>query len=161
LDLVRQSQEDSVIILGYPPHCTHALQGLDVLCFGPFKHKFHSEIRSFEKGHGRGVRKADFAGVFGRAFMLAFTPVLIQSAFEETGIYPSSFPQLHSSPTRAVIANFQHQKPTAFECSETDTDPAFDPDLVNSKPIPSATPIPAPVLEQMPEMLLPRDSLLR
>jgi len=149
LELIRQSREDDVVILGYPPHCTHALQGLDVLCFAPFKAKFHSAIRDFEKQFGRGLKKDEFAEVFGRAFLQVFKPELIQKAFETTGI--STFPQLHSSPTRAVIATFQHQKPTAFDCSETEVDPTIDPNLINSKPITSAAPIPDPVLEKMPD----------
>jgi len=84
LDLVRQSQKDNVIILGYPPHCTHALQGLDVICFGLLKKAFHSDIREFERLHHRAVGKNDFAGVFGAAFLRVFQPALIKKAFEVT-----------------------------------------------------------------------------
>ena len=33
LDLLTFSHQNNIDILGYPPKCTHALQGLDVVCF--------------------------------------------------------------------------------------------------------------------------------
>lgn len=36
-ELLRYALEHKIIILGYPPHCTHALQGLDVVCFARMK----------------------------------------------------------------------------------------------------------------------------
>ena len=37
LELLQFSCENNIIVLGYPPHCTHALQGLDVVCFAKMK----------------------------------------------------------------------------------------------------------------------------
>ena len=39
LELLEYAQDNDIVILGYPPHCTHILQGLDVVCFA----------RSFER----------------------------------------------------------------------------------------------------------------
>ena len=33
LDLLEYAQMSNIVILGYPPHCMHVLQGLDVVCF--------------------------------------------------------------------------------------------------------------------------------
>lgn len=149
LELVRRSREDNVVILGYPPHCTHALQGLDVLCFGPLKKAFHADVREFERLHLRGLQKEDFAGVFGAAFLRVFQPALIKKAFEVTGIYPfnpkvittdklapskttclkASFPQMHTSPVRAIMATFDHNPPTGLELSESSAEPSIDPAL--------------------------------
>jgi hypothetical protein len=203
LPLIRQSREDNVVILGYPPHCTHALQGLDVICFGPFKKTFHFEVREFEKLHNHGLKKDDFAGVFGKAFLRTFHRDLIKKAFEVTGVVPfnpnvirpeliapsaatsltSSFPQLHTSPVRAVIAVFEHNRPTAFDCSEDTVEPEIDPSLYTptkrrrqlvsaiagtqtgsylvdrAKPITAATPLPQPVIENPPEVPEPNWSL--
>ena len=38
LELLRFARENNIIVLGYPPHCTHVLQGLDVVCFAKMKH---------------------------------------------------------------------------------------------------------------------------
>jgi len=37
LELLEYAQANNIEILGYPPHCTHALQGLDVVCFAKMK----------------------------------------------------------------------------------------------------------------------------
>ena len=30
-EFIQYAQDNNIIVLGYPPHCTHALQGLDVV----------------------------------------------------------------------------------------------------------------------------------
>src|ERR1700733_8668846 len=73
LELLEYAQANNIIILGYPSHCTHALQGLDVVCFAKMKREFHEEINRFEDLQKSSVTKADFASVFGRAFLRAFS----------------------------------------------------------------------------------------
>ena len=85
------------------------------------------------------VTKADFAGVFGRAFLCAFTSESIKAAFAATGVYPfnpaaiaekkmtaslptstkSTFPLLQSSPVRAVIAAMGSHAATTLQLSPT------------------------------------------
>ena len=48
LELLEFARANNIIILGYPPHCTHALQGLDVVCFAKMKKEFRKEINRFE-----------------------------------------------------------------------------------------------------------------
>ena len=64
LELLEYARDNNIVILGYPPHCTHALQGLDVVCFTKVKEEFHEEIHEFEDLHMVGVGKGDCAGVF-------------------------------------------------------------------------------------------------
>ena len=71
LELLEYARDNNIVILGYPPHCTHVLQGLDVVCFAKMKEEFRKEIHEFEDLHMAGVAKSDFAGVFGRAFLRA------------------------------------------------------------------------------------------
>ena len=86
--LVNFAHDNNIIILGYPPHCMHALQGLDVVCFLKMKDEFHSEINAFEKLHHQGVGKDDFIGVFGQAYQHTFTLETVKAAFEATCIHP-------------------------------------------------------------------------
>jgi len=37
LEALNFAAEHNIVIISYPPHTTHALQGLDVACFGPLK----------------------------------------------------------------------------------------------------------------------------
>ncbi|THU90679.1 DDE-domain-containing protein, partial [Dendrothele bispora CBS 962.96] len=77
-----------IIVMGYPPHCTHALQGLDVVCFAKMKTELKDAVAEFEGLHGNPVAKGDFTGVFGAAFVKAFTEDSVLAAFRATGIHP-------------------------------------------------------------------------
>jgi hypothetical protein len=132
---LRYAEQHNIIVLGYPPHCTHALQGLDVVCFARMKVAWKEAINNFEELHKRKVGKADFTELFGHAYLRAFTESTIQAAFRVTGIYPfnpdvikpeqmkpaeatsvkAGFPLLQPSPVRAVMAAFHHNPPTAFD----------------------------------------------
>lgn len=136
LELLEFARSNNIIILGYPPHCTHALQGLDVVCFARMKEAWKEEIRKFEELHGK-VTKGDFTEVFGKAFLIAFTEPTIRAAFEKTGVYPfnpevitaeqlkpseptsivGSLPIPMPSPVRAIMAAFNHRDITAFDSS--------------------------------------------
>ena len=87
-ELLKYVQDNNIIILGFPPHCTHTLQGLDVVCFARMKEAWKEEIRKFEDLHRSKVTKGDFTKVFGNAFHKAFTAPTILSAFEKTRIHP-------------------------------------------------------------------------
>jgi len=87
-DLLEYAMSKNIKILGYPHHCTHALQGLDIVCFARMKEFWKNEINQFEAIHLKGVDKEHFCGVFGRTFLGAFTPDLILAVFAATGIHP-------------------------------------------------------------------------
>ena len=87
-DLLEYCLAHNIEVLGYPPHCMHALQGLDVVRFAKMKTIWKEEINEFEKLHKRGVQKEDFCAVFRRSYLRAFTSENIEAAFSATGIYP-------------------------------------------------------------------------
>ena len=164
-ELLKYAQDNNIIILGYPPHCTHALQGLDVVCFARMKEAWKEEIRKFEDLNRSKVTKGDFTEVFGNAFHKAFTAPTILAAFEKTGIHPynsnvitprmmkesepsssiGSLPIPMSSPVRAIMAAFNAHSYTA-----TDLDPdnfRTPPQLSVTEPTTPTTPssIPEPI----------------
>ncbi|KIJ35718.1 hypothetical protein M422DRAFT_124972, partial [Sphaerobolus stellatus SS14] len=87
-ELLWYSLRNGITILGYPPHCMHALQGLDVVCFAIMKLHWTYKVNAFEGTNSYSINKDDFVGVFGKAFIKAFTPKTIKSAFRATGICP-------------------------------------------------------------------------
>ena len=87
-ELLKYAQDNNIIILGYPPHCTYALQGLDVVCFARMKEAWKEEICKFEDLHRSKVTKGDFTEVFGNASHKAFTAPTVLAAFKKTGIHP-------------------------------------------------------------------------
>jgi hypothetical protein len=112
LDLLRYALQNGIVILGYPPHCTHALQGLDVVCFAKMKLAWRDEITRFEELHRTEVKKADFAELFGRAYAKAFSSDTIKAAFKATGIHPFN---PHPSPVRRVMEVYHSQPQTPVQ----------------------------------------------
>jgi hypothetical protein len=122
----------NIKILGYPPHTTHALQGLDVACFARLKDIWKQELKVFEQLHGHGLKPENFVEIFGKAYRAAFTPELMQKAFEATGLIPfnpsvikpaqmrpsethslrGSFPAVYSTPVRRVARVLREYKPS-------------------------------------------------
>lgn len=87
-ELLAFAKANNIIILGYPPHCTHALQSLDVVCFAVMNEAWKEEIDAFETLNRCKIGKEHFTEVFGKGFLKAFTTPTILSAFKKTGIYP-------------------------------------------------------------------------
>lgn len=52
------------------------------------KNEFHIEIEKHERLHLRKVEKKDFAGVFGHAYLRAFTTKTVKATFVATGLCP-------------------------------------------------------------------------
>lgn len=131
LEMLELAKQHNIKIFAYPPYCTHALQGLDVVCFASFKDIYEEELALFKETHRRKVTKADFAKVFGRAFLRTFTEESIKTAFRVTHhpfdpsvITPeqmkpaaatavdSSFPIPQPSPVKAIIKALRKNPPT-------------------------------------------------
>jgi hypothetical protein len=79
-------KKNGVVLLTFPPHCSHRLQPLDVAVYGPFK-QFYSQAANdwMNSNPGRPMSIQDIAEVVGVAYPLAFTPKNIKSAFSSTG----------------------------------------------------------------------------
>lgn len=88
LEFLEFAIKHNIVVLGYPPHCTHALQGLDVVCFAIAKMNWKIAIEKFEDEYLRGLNKDDFTFIFGGVFLLSFMETSILKAFEVTGIHP-------------------------------------------------------------------------
>lgn len=142
LRLLRKAREFNIDIIIYPSHCTHLLQGLDVICFAPLKQNWAHEIKMFECEEFRGVKRDDFAKVFGNAYKRTFTPPLILKAWEATGVFPFNDkiipPEkmapsemstikytssvIHSTPVWRVMEAFSFFKPPHLDLSAVDVE---------------------------------------
>lgn len=88
LAFLEYSVTNNIAVICYPAHCTHALQGLDVVCFAKMKHIWHTELDEYYKRTGTHVAKNTYAQVFGTAFNKAFDKETILAAFRATGVHP-------------------------------------------------------------------------
>ena len=105
------AREHGVILLCFPPHCTHRLQPLDVAFFGPLKTYFDQEVTKWMKNHpGRTVTQFQMSSLFGPAYGKAATAANAISGFRATGIVPFNpdiFPDHLYSP--AEVSNRENQ----------------------------------------------------
>ena len=88
-EAVRYARENGVILMCFPPHCTHRLQPLDVVFYGPLKTYFNQETTKWLKNHpGRAVTQFQISSLMNAAYGKAATAGIATSGFRQTGIVP-------------------------------------------------------------------------
>jgi hypothetical protein len=130
LGFLEYANSHDIIVLGYPPHCTHILQGLDVVIFSPLKHAYAKHAAAFYDTTHCEVDKSEFLEVLGKAVEDAFTESNIMLAWRKTGLRPvdpsvitpdmliasrvfsseETFPLDPPSPIRAVANAFKEMR---------------------------------------------------
>jgi len=85
---IEQAIELDIVILCYPPHSTHLLQGLNVVLFACAKAEWTKSQDQWECETGEVVTKETFLKVFGESYLAAFTPENNKKAFAKTGVHP-------------------------------------------------------------------------
>ncbi|ROL23530.1 Pogo transposable element with KRAB domain [Anabarilius grahami] len=83
------AKENGVVMLSFPPHCSHRLQPLDRTVYGPLKRHVNTACDSWMLNNpGKTMSIYDVPGIVATAYPLAATPNNIQSGFRVTGISP-------------------------------------------------------------------------
>lgn len=87
LEFVTYCRDHRIIVITYPPHTTHELQGLDCVPFAALKRHWAVERNRLEK-QGLKVSKSNFIKTFEPVYRAAFTEDNIRAAWSRTGIIP-------------------------------------------------------------------------
>lgn len=158
LDLCKES---GVIMVSFPPHCSHKLQPLDLTVFGPFKKCCSSGVSAWLKSNpGNTITIFDLPEIIEHAFLNAVNPKNIVSGFKAAGIFPlnpnifvdsdfaSSFVTDRPAGESQQSNDFATPGSNAMETSETvvrepeavtpNTSATFSPESV--RPFPKAVP---------------------
>ena len=85
---LQYARENSIIVICYPAHTTHILQGLDVIIFALLKCRLTEEHDLYERRTGKHIGKNNFLEVYGKAHNQALTLENIKAAFRKTGLCP-------------------------------------------------------------------------
>ncbi|XP_022166135.1 uncharacterized protein LOC111030774, partial [Myzus persicae] len=89
IELINLARDNGVILLCFPPHCTHRLQPLDVGLMKPLSVYYDKEITNWLRSHpGEVVNLKHVAEIFGLAFAKAATMTTAMNSFKSTGIFP-------------------------------------------------------------------------
>ncbi|PPQ90672.1 hypothetical protein CVT25_004665, partial [Psilocybe cyanescens] len=116
-EFLKYARKNDIIVLGYPLHCTHALQGLDVVCFERMKEAWKKVISNIKEETKAAVSKPDFLYLFGTAYNESFTKAMVKAAFQVTWVYPFnknaiSEKQMKPSRTSSVKGEFPLPQPS-------------------------------------------------
>ena len=89
-DFIRYCDDNKILLMIFPPHATHTLQPLDVVCFKPLTSNYTKELdlRTHRAQGWVPVKKSDFFPLFWKAWVATFTEKLVLKAFSATGIFP-------------------------------------------------------------------------
>ena len=86
---VKFAKENGIVLLTFPPHCSHALQPLDVAVFGPYKKAVSKNQTTWiHSNPGKRISIKEVAQLFKDPFLSTFTPSNTISGFVKTGICP-------------------------------------------------------------------------
>jgi hypothetical protein len=77
-----------ILTLCMPPHSSHILQPLDVVCFSPLKLKYSQRVRDLARRRVYHINKEGFLPAFRDAFLEVFTYDNCKKAFEASGLVP-------------------------------------------------------------------------
>jgi hypothetical protein len=106
-----------ILLMIYPPHSTHTLQPLDVVCFSPLARNYTKELEAHTQ-RGQGIvpiDKSDFFNLFWPAWVTTFTKPLVEKSFSATGIHPRN--------ADVVLDKFKSPTPTELATPPEQTAP--------------------------------------
>ena len=85
---IEHAQENGVVMLCFPPHCTHRMQPLDVSYMKPLSNYYSNEINKWMRDNPHDVvQLKNIFSIFGRAFTKACTLETALNGFKKTGIW--------------------------------------------------------------------------
>ena len=83
------ASENGVVMLSFPPHCSHKLQPLDRTVYGPLNFFYNNSCESWMYNNpGKPMTIYEIPEMVGCAYPKSVTPANIQSGFRITGIHP-------------------------------------------------------------------------
>lgn len=89
VEIIDFAKKNGIIMLSFPPHCSHQLQPLDKSVFGPFKKYLSSSQQAWHINNpGKAMSIYDIPNLVANALSKALTQGNILSGFKATGIQP-------------------------------------------------------------------------
>ena len=139
-------RDNGIILLTFPPHCSHRLQPLDRTVFGPFKTFYYKSCNEWMYNHpSQRLSIHDVAGIVGKAFPRAFTISNILSGFQATGISPFDSDIFTGSD---FIQSSVTDRPCQQEVTEGESQPSAEDDMYPAAPVTTQTQPPAAANDQ-------------
>ncbi|XP_072022943.1 uncharacterized protein [Amphiura filiformis] len=89
IEVLDYAKANGIVMVSFPPHCSHKLQPLDRSVYGPFKRYYNTACDAWMLNNKvKTMTIYDIPPIVGQAFPRAMTPANIQSGFRVSGVYP-------------------------------------------------------------------------
>lgn len=89
LDTILFAKDNGIVIVTFPPHCSHRLQPLDIGIYGPFKSYLKVAFNDFMASNpGKVINIYNIPRLVRTAYEVSFTHKNIVSSFKKPGIWP-------------------------------------------------------------------------
>ena len=89
IEVLDYAKDHGIVMLSFPPHCSHHMQPLDRTVYGPFKKHYNSALREWMVDNpGKPAGIYNIPALVAKAFPKAMTVENITSGFRVTGIFP-------------------------------------------------------------------------
>lgn len=89
IEVINLARQNGVIILCFPPHCTHRLQPADVAFMRPLSTHYDHAATGWLRSHpGRVISMNQISEIFGQAYLQAATMTTAINSFRKCGIWP-------------------------------------------------------------------------
>lgn len=119
LEAINIARTAGVIMLSFPPHCSHRLQPLDVSFYGPLSTAYNQVMDSWMRANpGRAVTQYQISRMLGEAYGRVATVGNATSGFLNTGLWPPNrhiFPDYMFSPSTVTDKATSTETATAAE----------------------------------------------
>ncbi|KAF8602518.1 hypothetical protein BDV93DRAFT_410661, partial [Ceratobasidium sp. AG-I] len=86
LEVLDYTRAHNIVMLCYPSHNTHVLQGLDSIGFGWLKELYSWYAGEYEDTTNRSMSKSTFLEPFSCVYIDTFTEDTVKLAFSHTGV---------------------------------------------------------------------------
>ena len=89
IEVLDYAKDHGIVMLSFPPHCSHHMQPLDRTVYGPFKKHYNSTLREWMVDNpGKPAGIYNIPALVAKAFQRAMMAENITSGFRVTGISP-------------------------------------------------------------------------
>ena len=128
MTLIDWAKEHNIVLYVLPAHTSHALQPLDIGCFGPFQRIYNTQCHKFIRDNPSSkITMYNVCSLACKAYIHALSPENSNVSFKKARIYPFD-------PSAADHSHFVPA--TVFQSTNSDHQPAqHDNDLLNNQPI--------------------------
>lgn len=138
IGVVEKAKENNVIMLSFPPHCSHNLQPLDVGVYGPFKNYINrAQTAWMHNNPGKTMTIYDIPGIVKESLPLALNPANIMSGFKASGVWPLNadiFQDSDFAPSYVTDRPDPTQEPDIVNVTENLSLNLENPELLDSAP---------------------------